>query len=172
MIALVLLLTSAFALDAEGERVGEELVRYAVENKWGAVEDQYVRMVAQHPTMITDEIHRLGAQAARFEGRLMVSVQRLQRVHHDSPERTRASEDLGVLERTTGLVMVNGSRSATLVAVPMPFAPELRKAVQVAANELAAEGHFVGLLPAGDYTLNGTALKVLPGFEWQVLTGR
>lgn len=170
MIALLITMT-ALALDAEGERVGEELVRYAMENKWSAVEDQYVRMVEQHPTMITTEIHLLGAQAARFEGRLMASVQRLRRVRDGSPDETKAEEHLLLLERGAGLVMVTARPPATLVAVPMPFAPELRKAVQVAAEELATTGQFVGLLPAGDYTLDGTAVQVHPGFEWQVLTG-
>jgi hypothetical protein len=166
---LALLLATGWAFDAEGERIAEELLRYANDGRWGGVEDQYTRMIAEHPTMVTDEIHRLGAQSARLEGNLLLSAQRLQRVPSDSPDHAAARADLEVLASTTGLVMLDAGR-ATLAPVTMPFNPELRRAVQRAIERVSEDGYHVGLLPVGDYTLDGRVVTVRPGFEWQVLT--
>ncbi|MCA9569704.1 MAG: hypothetical protein KC656_17780 [Myxococcales bacterium] len=166
---MIALLLAAWAVDGEGERIGEELVRHAMDGRWKAVDDQYVRLIAAHPDEVTGEHHRLAAQAAQASGALMLAAQRLQRVTAADPEHPAAARDLATLEQGTGLVMVAGR---TLEAVQMPFAPELREAVTAAVAEVDAHGRFVGLLPIGDYRVDGATLQVVPGFRWQVLAPR
>lgn len=164
---MMLLWSMAFALDAEGERVAEELLKYAADGKWNAVEAQYTRVLRDHPSQMTDELHRLGAQAARTNGDLLLSAQRLQRVPEASDDHAAAQQDLSVLQNGTGLVMVRARK--TFAPVAKPFAPDLRLAVDHAAEQVGDRGWFVGLLPVGDYQVDGVTLHVAPGFHWQVL---
>lgn len=169
---ILLGLASAFAVDAEGERIAEELVRYAMDGRWNAVEAQYVRLLASHPAEVTGEIHRLGAQSARLEGRLLLSAQRLERVLPGDPAREDAVADRSTLEQSAGLTMVRVRDREGFQIVQQPFNPELKVAVQHATEVVREKGWFVGLLPAGAYRVDGATLTVHPGFDWQVLTTR
>lgn len=166
---LIGLLAVAHAVDAEGERIAEELLRYAADGRWNAVGDQYERLLQTDPGGIPGELHRLGAQAARLEGELLLSAQRLQRVRVEDEAFEAARADLDVLHAGTGLVMVQVRDRDGFEALEMPFAPELRVAVEQATEAVRREGRFVGLLPVGRYTVDGTPLQVRPGTSWQVL---
>lgn len=159
----------AFAVDAEGERIVEELPALVRDSKWLAVERAYVKLLERHPSVITSQVHRMGAIAARAEGDLLVAAQRLQRVRAGTEGHPEAVGDLKVLGDTTGLVRVEAGGRA-LAPEALPFAPDLRKATELAVARTSQDGYWIGLLPAGTYTVGERTFEVVPGLtELQVV---
>lgn len=156
----MIVIAAAWAIDAEGERIAEELPKAAREGQWTLIERQYQRLVDQHPTVLSGPIHRLGAEAARSRGDLVLTAQRLMRVRPGAEGYDASVGDLDVLDRGTGLVMLQVSGDVALEAEQLPFAPDLRTAVQAAAQHVVEKGHFVGLLPVGSYRLGTQTFTV------------
>ena len=157
---------SGAIVDAEGERVLEELIRYSRDNLHKPADIQYAKLIRSHPTMITDDVHQLGANAARGLGDLVGAAQRLRRIAPGSELGQQAAAALQTLEATYGLVMVS---AGSLEPVAMPFAPEARTIVTRASEQVGSTGLFVGLLPVGEYRVDGEARAVVAGWDWNVL---
>lgn len=160
----MILLLTAWAADAEGERIVEEMPLLVRDGKWIAVERAYQRLLADHPSVITSEVHRMGAGAARARGDLLRTAQRLQRVRTGTVGHPESVGDLALLAENTGLVRVEAD-GVELATDALPFAPELRLAVEGAIEQTRAEGWFVGLLPVGTYRLGDRTFEVSPGFD-------
>lgn len=165
---MVLLLSlSAFAADPEAERIAESIYSAARDRQWKAVERRYVQLIDDHPSGLDGKIHMMGAEAARADGRLLQVAQRLQRVLPSEEGGPTAQEALERLESATGLVYIGMTEKAELVPDKVPFAPDLKAAIETASAELKSNGSFVGLLPAGSYTLGDLRIDVRPGFGVQ-----
>lgn len=163
MIAL-LLLTTAFAVDAEGERLVDEYQRFVKDGKWTAVERTYARLLSDHPDSMSNAIHQSASRAARQRGELLLAAKRLFRCDPNGLARDAVDADLESLQTSTGLVMFVGRK---LQPSSMPFAPDMRQAVLTAQKQIEEEGWYVGLLPIGKYNLDAKEVEVMPGFRWQ-----
>ena len=165
IVFLYLFASPALAIDPEADRIADEMLKYAKTGKWRAVERRYVQLLREYPDVLDNESHHLAAAAARESGNLLGAAQRLMRIEEAKAQAGAAIGDLKALEQQTGLVMLTGKE---LVTSAMPFDPHFRKAVDAACSKIKEEGVFVGLLPAGGYTLDGRVFEVAPGFVWQV----
>ncbi|MEZ4318484.1 MAG: hypothetical protein R3F61_13310 [Myxococcota bacterium] len=166
------LLTVAQAADPEADRIAESLVQSVREGEWRAVERRYTELVKAHPSGLSGPIHQTASQAARMRGDLLLAAQRLLRVRADGEGYDRAHADLKILEQSTGLVMVWAEPTATdaaLTPTAVPFAPDMKLAIENASAKLQSDGVFVGLLPTGEYTLGSRTFTVSPGFDWHVV---
>lgn len=163
MIALLLTMT-AFAVDAEGERLVDEYQRFVKDGKWVAVERTYARLLTNHPDSMNNAIHQSASRAARQRGELLLAAKRLMRCDPKGLVTDTIEDDLESLRTGTGLVMLVGGQ---LKPAAMPFAPDLRQAVLTAQAEIEEKGWYVGLLPVGTYNLDAKQVEVTPGFRWQ-----
>lgn len=143
-----------------------QVVDLAGQNRWSGVEATYTTLVGAGAP-IPPEVHLAGARAAQESGRPLLAWQRAQRAS-EAPARVREQlEALTThLEARFGLVhlFVPPEQSATLVATQRPFAKLDRDAIDVAAQVVAEQGVFRGLLPVGAYELGGTSFEVRA--EW------
>lgn len=161
---ILLLLATAFAADAEGERLVDEYQRYVKDGKWVAVERTYERLLTHHPDSVNNPIHQAASRAARQRGELLLAAKRLARCDPKGLSRESIDDDLESLQTGTGLVMLVGRQ---LTTPSMPFAPDLRQAVLGAQKQIEEQGWYVGLLPVGTYNLDAKEVQVSPGFRWQ-----
>ena len=165
--ALLLLPFAAFAgerEDAEMERLTEEIKRFSEQQLWQGVERRYEEILALEGVQVPRDVHLKAAYAARAVGDMAATLSRLERAaaieHTDEvDEWIRAiNEEYGRVQLAT-----EPPRSIELRCEVMPFATDQRKAVEFATKQLADEGSFVGMLPAGRYTLAEKPFEVIPG---------
>jgi hypothetical protein len=166
MMALLLSL-GAWAADPEAERISESIFAASRDRQWRAVERRYLQLVNDHPSGLNGAIHMMAAESAREEGRLLRVAQRLQHVRPDEEGGDTARQALERLQKETGLVYIGLSEKAKLIPEAVPFAPDLKAAIEHASAELEANGAFVGLLPVGTYSLGSMKVEVRPGFGIQ-----
>lgn len=166
---LLLLLLPGLALagereEAEKERLVEEIKRFSEQQLWQGVERRYEEILALQGIEVPRDVHLQAAYAARAVGDMAATLSRLERAasieHSDEVDEWIRSinEEYGRVELST-----SPPRSVELSCDVMPFATDQRKAVEFARDQLANEGSFVGMLPAGRYTLAGKAFEVIPG---------
>ncbi|MCB9674923.1 MAG: hypothetical protein H6737_07385 [Alphaproteobacteria bacterium] len=161
------LVATAFGADMEGLRLAGELESYLQENKWGGVEKAYVKLVRNHPQTLAPAHHLAGAEAAKNRGELMLAAQRLSRIPEGAAEFTQAQADLDLFEHQTRLVIID--QPGKLDSTVLPFNPSLRAAMDFAKAELERAQYFVGLLPSGEYSLDGVPFQVTQGFQFSVV---
>lgn len=181
----------------EVQRLQDEMRIRATKNAWNGVNTAYEQIEALGPdpfSVAQDPagLHFLGAEAARNMGDMLEQRTRLRRAmtalgsaESKEAEAQRASIEasLGNIETHFGMVDIRPrtpSRSEkkalkrggpALIRPETPFAPDLRKAIEVAAATLSETGDFKGMLPAGDYLLDGVSVTVVAGTDNSFLWG-
>jgi hypothetical protein len=153
---------------AEHIRVAEEMRKLAARNAWSAVEAQYRRLeeLEKKGEVLDAKEHLLGAQAARSLGDVTAARARYARAVALNPSQ-EAVDSLSEIDANYGRIEVTfepkwaGDR--TLAAVEPPFAPDQRAALAFAAARVAAGEDYIGLLPAGAYSVAGKSATVVVG---------
>ncbi len=160
---------------AERRRLREEMMDLAARNAWKGVDRQYQRLVSEELDPEPSD-HLLGAQAASQLGRADVAVARLEAAVQDQAdtdeqraalEQARAQlED--ILQRYGKVsIAVGPRRVAGLVRFDLPFGTEERETIQAAREKLLAERVYRGLLPLGEYMIDGVKFEVTRSDAWQ-----
>lgn len=167
---IALWIGAAFAVDAEGERIAEDLLASMQERQWNAVERKYQKLAQSYPDALTGLHHSAAAESARVRGALLTMAQRLSRIDADSEVEGHRKE-VQLLSATTGLVQIACPIGSEVHPQAFPFQPDLRAAIELAQSEVKSSGVFVGLLPIGIYDVCGQSAEVKPGQEWQVFLG-
>lgn len=147
------------ARQAEVLRLSDQLTRFATDGKRAGVERTYQQLLAIEPRL-TPDIHLTAARAAQERGDALLTLARLQRVPVGSPTFAGAAETLNTLVTRFGYVRITAP-PGTVLEGPARFAPMERAAIAWATEVVAEEGSFLGLLPAGSYTLAGQPLEVV-----------
>jgi len=138
---------------AEARRLRGELVQVAKASRHDAVDRLYKQLVDIDEPIPAD-IHQLGADAARARGDLLRTAARL--------HRAEADDDLADLASRFGTVRLSVPLGASLTGEER-FAPDEIASVQWTVTELARDGRYVGLLPAGTYQVAGRDVVVPAG---------
>ena len=107
------------------------------------------------------ELHLLAAEAAVAQGQIAQAVARLQRVTDDE-HRPEADETLASLSERYGSVRISAPVGSEL-SCPPRFVPDEKAAVAAAAEAVASEGRFVGLLPAVACTVGTASVGIVAG---------
>lgn len=144
---------------AEVLRLSDQLTRFASDGKRAGVERTYQQLLAIEPRL-DPTVHLTAAQAAQERGDALLTLARLQRVPVGSPTYASAAETLETLITRYGYVRITAP-VGTVLEGPARFAPQERAAIAWAAEVVAQEGSFLGLLPAGSYTVAGQPLEVV-----------
>lgn len=177
IIALALLVTSlaggpAFAgrdvVDAEHERLSDELEKLASRQVWTGVERKF-RELERLGVELTDRDYLHGAYAARELGNVLACYQRLKAAAQKKG--TKEIVDwLWDIDTNYGHVELLSvpPRATELGTAEMPFDPNQRNAVEAAIKSARADGIFVGMLPKGDYTFGGQRFSVEPGISVRI----
>lgn len=166
---------------AEHQRLHGELVALADRGAWQGVDRGYRSMIDQQ--MALGELdHLLGARAALAQRDPLLAAQRLRRIRTDvapaDPEseqiRQQATETLNGLLARYGLasIVVLDDRQALLVRSAAPFGSDEQAAIERARSELAIQRSWTGLLPIGDYEVDGEPLEVRAGASWSAVVVR
>ena len=143
---------------AEANRLTFQLHQYADRQAWTAVERTYQSALATG-VPLSVEVHQLGAHAARDRGDMnAVNTRLLAALAVES--RNEVIEELWSITQTYGVVHLTG---VTLRAAQRALDPVQARALDIAVQELATRGHYAGLLPRGNYTLDGVEFHLLLG---------
>jgi hypothetical protein len=129
------------------------MVQVAKASRHDAV-DRLYRQLVDLDEPIPAHIHGLAGSAARSRGDVMRAVARL--------HRAEAEQEIADLEGRFGAVRLSVPLGATLEGEER-FAPDEAAAVAWTRTELAKDGRFVGLLPAGTYQVAGRDVVVPAG---------
>jgi len=143
----------ARARAAEARRLRQEVIQAAKAGRHEAVDRTYRTLIAMDEPVPSD-VHLMGADAARSRGDVLHALARLQRAG--------STEQLTDLQDRYGAVRLSVPVGATL-SDGGHFAPDEIAAVQWTRDALAADGRYVGLLPAGTYTVAGREVVVPAG---------
>lgn len=158
------------AAGAQHVQQQEEIRRLAERNAWKGVETAFQDILAlqaqgEHPTAAD---LMAGAQAARALGSALDVRMRLVQAYSLAPT-TETVQWLNAIESGYGAVALRSERKEVLPLEPvtMPFAPDMRAAIEAANQALAQTRRFDGLLPEGLYRWGGETLLVLAGDSLQ-----
>jgi len=143
----------ARARAAEARRLRQELVTFAKAGRHEAVDRTYRTLIAMDEPVPVG-IHELAADAARSRGDVLHALARLQRAASEEP--------LADLRERYGAVRLSVPIGAELSGGER-FAPDEIAAIQWTRDALAIDGRYVGLLPAGTYTVAGREVVVPAG---------
>lgn len=162
---------------AEHRRLQGELRKLAQKAAWSGVDRTYVSMVDLGIQLDPND-HLQAAQAAIARGDALLAMLRFRRVIAQRPPPDAPEEDhvtyedarsaLERLETRYGPVSISvgEGRQPVLLRPSAPFAPDERTAVEQATQRLAEERVFRGLLPVGEYEIDGRAFEVMAGTFW------
>jgi len=173
-IVLAALLASAPALagkgvvEAEHERLSDEMDKLAQRQVWAGVERKY-RELERLGVDLTEQDYLHGAYAARELGHVLACYERLKvaaRIN-GTKEIVDWLWDIDHNYGNVELVSVP-PRSAELTTVELPFDPNQRNAVEAAIKSAATDGIFVGMLPKGDYVFASQPFSVEPGVSVRI----
>lgn len=165
---------------AERNRLREEMVDLAQRNAWKGVDRMYARIVADELSPEAGD-HLMGAQASTNLGEILVAIDRLEAaVAKEVPEDADADQleaykqarsRLDDLFKRYGRVQikVGNTRLPGLVRFELPFGTEERETIQVARDKILAEREYKGLLPVGDYMIDGEKFQVEASQAWQTI---
>lgn len=146
---------------AEYVRLQQELEKLAARNAWAGVERTYQKLVATGvPPSFSD--HVSGAYAARALGDVGAARTRLSAANAIKEDK-QILEWLWDIDSNYGRVYLAcdlGKHPVELEAEAMPFNPDMRRAVELSVGLVAQTCAFDGLLPHGNYSFGGQALKV------------
>lgn len=166
--------------EAERYRLQAELDRLARRNVWTGVERTYGELMALSvPIAIGD--HLLGAQAAQSRGDMLAAMERFERAVGAGTEAEKADPEsqyheakrtLEVFKSRYGKVDINVDRSRVAMMFRtdgMPFSAQERESIVYARNAVVKENTFRGLLPVGNYNIDGQKFEVASTEEWHVI---
>lgn len=170
-LALTLLTSPAHAGQvehAEHTRLSEELRKLAQRNAWSAVETNYEKLEALEPSgeVLTFEEVRLGFEAARSLGNMTAARDRIvkaQKLQHNADLDAALADIDGSYGRVTLTFDKRYVGDRNLVPAAPPFAPDQRASIAFTIGKLQNKEDYAGLLPAGDYTIDGRAFTVKAG---------
>ena len=177
MMGLLLWIAVAFAgsrEDAELERYVEDMNTLAERQTWPGVERSYEKILELEDVEIPREVHLTAASSARALGDMAAVLDRLKRAQAIKPN-DEVGAWISSIEEDFAPVELRSVPPRELLLVPgtMPFEPDKRGAVELAALRLTEDGEFIGLLPVGVYTLHGQEFEVIAGVTTRVeLSGR
>jgi len=160
--------------DAEMERYVEDMNTLAERQAWPGVERSYEKILELQGVEISREVHLTAASSARALGDMAAVLDRLKRAQTIKPN-DEVGAWISSIEEDFAPVELRSvpPRDLTLTPETMPFEPDKRGAVELAGQRLTEDGEFVGLLPVGQYTLQGQEFEVIAGVTTRVeLSGR
>ena len=158
--------TDPAAVEAEARRLEVEIRSHAADGKSAGVEREYRRLLALG-VRIDSSLHVLAADVARNQGDSMKALARLYRVPAGARESDQVLEFKRNLLERYAYVRVSLQPGAK-VAAPNLFSPDEVRAAQRMADVVAATGVFIGLVPAGTYTIAGRPYAFTPQTAFQV----
>lgn len=154
--------------EAEHLRLSGELEQLAQRQLWSGVDRKFLDLekLGVEPTY-QDLLH--GAHASRALGNMADAYARLRRA--SKLETTKEVLDwMYSIDMHYGMVELvrTPKKGDVLTAGELPFDPDQRAAVELAAKAVADNGLFSGLLPAGAYVFCGQAFTVQPGIAVRI----
>ena len=154
---------------AEHVRISDEIVLNVERQRWSAVERSFQELAKRglEPTR-QDYVH--ASTASRALGDMQAAHDRLRlATAGDEPPR-QLVEQLRAIDANFGSVelVAHGAKNTELVPEEMPFDVDQRTAVQTAAQRVAKEGRYTGMLPRGGYVFAGQSFKVEPGYTLRI----
>ncbi|NCG18126.1 MAG: hypothetical protein GWP91_03830 [Rhodobacterales bacterium] len=163
---------------AERVRLQEEMTNLASRNVWHGVERNYLKITELDvPMLVVD--HVLGAQSAQSQGNILAAVMRLELAVALNPEdpdsqaqQIQAQDQLNGILKSYGRIEINvhPPRIAGLIRFKMPFPQQEVQTILVARQTVLDSGNYRGLLPIGDYMIDGEKFKVVASDVWQEIT--
>lgn len=166
---------------AERNRLREEMVDLAQRNAWKGVDRMYVKIVEDELGAEPGD-HLMGAQASTNLGEILVAIDRLEAAVKIELPAEGADEDqvkahgqakakLDDIFKRYGRVeiKVGNTRLPGLVRFDLPFGTEERETIQVAREKILEERTYKGLLPVGDYMIDGEKFQVAASQSWQTI---
>lgn len=160
---------------AERVRLQEEMSNLASRNVWNGVERNYVKITElELPMRVVD--HVLGAQSAQNQGNILAAVMRLELAVALNPEdpasqaqQSQAQEQLNGILKSYGRIeiTVHPPRIAGLIRFKMPFPQQEVQTILLARQTVLDSGNYRGLLPIGDYMIDGEKFEVVASDVWQ-----
>ena len=165
VLALLLSLSAPAAAmsadEAEQIRLMDEMRQLARRNVWSGVDRMY-RQLMQMDAQLSATHHLQGAHAAQGLGEMQTCYERLRAAVRLEPSK-EVVDWLWAIDSGYGTVEITAEDGAALSAAEVPLDAVQRRAIEHAAEVLAEEGQFVGLLPAGQYVVSGQVLTVTSG---------
>lgn len=149
---------------AEGRRLSDEIARAGTAGNWKAVE-RHMGTASSRDVPLTAGALVLGAEAARSRGELGLVRERLVAALAVEPAHAVAGPALADLDARFGRVDLQAPLGSTLEDYAHPFDPVAVRAVDLAIAEVARTGAFRGLLPPGEYSIDGDPFEVVAGQE-------
>ena len=167
--------------EAERYRLQAEMDRLARRNAWKGVERVYKELEALGD--LSTNSHLLGSQAAQSRGEMLQAMQRLEvavAVGEGSEEATEESgSGLADAKRALELftsrygkvdISVDKSRISMLVRTDgMPFSAQERESIVHARDQVVEARVFQGLLPIGNYMIDGEKFEIVSSADWQMI---
>lgn len=157
--------------DSEAFRLRQEMSSLASRNAWSGVESYFQQLTALG-VELTGEDFFLGAQAARSLGNTASYLHRTKL----AAARGATAEEIQELEAAVDSIeaaygdvvithrekrLKKKQAAPPLLREVMPFAPDQRKSIETAQEQLAESGSFIGMLPVGTYQLGGESYDVI-----------
>lgn len=148
-------------IEAEQQRLSDEIRNLSRRQVWKGVEDKYTEIVALGATpSFRDYLY--AAHAARALGDISSVYDRLLEAAQIEPTK-EVIDWLWSIDKAYGeVVLIGDRRGSALEMERLPIDPTQRAAVAAACEKVAEFGTFTGVLPAGDYVFNGSAFEVRP----------
>ncbi len=164
---LVLLAAPAVAgpvEDAEAVRLSTELRKEVEVSAWAAADDRYRKLAAVPGVDLSFDDHWRGYVAAEALGDANAQYQRL-----TAAARLQPTDDVFMAQARLmawyGPVELMVARKAdprpVLTMVEVPMDPAQRRVFEAAAQAIAEDGRYQGLLPLGQYHLGEVAFDVV-----------
>jgi hypothetical protein len=144
----------------------EEMRRLAARNTWKGVDRNYLNIIGLKLSSVANEVHILGAEAARNLGNVAERIERLKRSGNDGQNQLR------VIYKEFGKVKIKKGKKKTLKSSNPPFVADKRSAIEFANEIFTKKSVFKGWLPVGEYTLGKSKFTVKAGQAKQVFKGK
>jgi hypothetical protein len=154
---------------AEHVRISDEIVLNVERQRWPAVERSFQELAKRglDPSR-QDYVH--ASTASRALGDMQAAYDRLRLATSGEEPPRQLVEQLRAIDANFGTVelVAHGAKTIELVPDEMPFDVDQRTAVQIAAQRVAREGRYAGMLPRGGYVFAGQSFKVEPGYTLRI----
>ncbi|MEN9786985.1 MAG: hypothetical protein RLZZ299_2249 [Pseudomonadota bacterium] len=154
---------------AEHVRISDEIVLNVERQRWPAVERSFQELAKRglEPSR-QDYVH--ASTASRALGDMQAAYDRLRRATAGEEPPRQLVEQLRAIDANFGTVELvsHGAKNVELVPEEMPFDVDQRTAVQAAAQRVAKEGRYTGMLPRGGYVFAQQSFKVEPGYTLRI----
>ncbi len=146
----------------EFHQLADQLKKLAARQAWGGAARKFAELEAIGLPLTYDQ-WLAGAMAARFLGDTQAAYERL--TEAAKLDGTHEVVDwLWTLDTNFGRVkLFTDAKKPELVVAAMPLMPDQRASVEHAQAQVLESGAFLGMLPAGEYTLSGHTFEVQPG---------